>query len=97
MAANFDDHMFFDETKRAMVSVEQYIDAANHDYRRAHEQFDLAAMDAMVRRGLGVERLEVSQPDANAEISYRVDPTIISTDIESVEQIGRASCRERVL
>lgn len=85
VAANFDDHMFFDETKRAMVSVEQNIDAANHDYRRAQEQFDLAAMDAMVRRGLGVERLEVSQPDANAEISYRVDPTIISTDIESVE------------
>lgn len=85
VAANFDDHMFFDETKRAMVSVEQNIDAANHDYRRAQEQFDSAAMDAMVRRGLGVERLEVSQPDANAEISYRVDPTIISTDIESVE------------
>ncbi|WP_254456429.1 hypothetical protein [Paeniglutamicibacter quisquiliarum] len=85
VASNFDDHMFFDETKRAMVSVEQNIDAANHEYRRAQEQFDSAAMDAMVRSGLGVERLEVSQPDANEEISYRVDPTIISTDIESVE------------
>ncbi|MCV9995798.1 hypothetical protein OIU93_16040 [Paeniglutamicibacter sp. ZC-3] len=85
VASKFDDHMFFDETKRAMVSVEQNIDAANHEYRRAQEQFDSAAMDAMARSGLGVERLEVSQPDANEEISYRVDPTIISTDIESVE------------
>ena len=85
VASDFDEHMFFDETKRAMVSVEQHIDAENSDYRRAQEHFDSAAVDAMVRRGLGVERLNVSQPDANEGISYRVDPTIISTDIESVE------------
>ncbi|MFL4479432.1 hypothetical protein ACIPUB_14290 [Paeniglutamicibacter sp. ORCA_105] len=85
VASDFDEHMFFDETKRAMVSVEQKIDAENFEYRRAQEVFDSAAMEAMARRGLGVERLEVSQPDANADISYRVDPTIISTDIESVE------------
>lgn len=85
VSSDFDDHMFFDETKRAMVSVEQNIDAENIDYRRAQAHFDSAAMEAMVRRGMGVERLEISAPDANSHISYRVDPTIISTDIESVE------------
>ncbi|GAA1881805.1 hypothetical protein GCM10009715_30300 [Paeniglutamicibacter psychrophenolicus] len=84
VASSFASHMFFDETKRAMVSVEQNIDADNTEYRRVQADFDAAALEAMIRLGLGVERLEVSLPDANSGIEYRVDPTIISTDIESV-------------
>ncbi|MFF5792690.1 hypothetical protein ACFY5D_11600 [Paeniglutamicibacter sp. NPDC012692] len=82
---NFDGHMFFDETKRAMVSVEQHIDADNLEYRDAQQDFDTAAMQAMGRLDLGVERLDVRQPDSGESVDYRVDPTIISTDIESVE------------
>ncbi|MGL3807436.1 hypothetical protein ACSYDW_15220 [Paeniglutamicibacter sp. R2-26] len=83
--SDFDGHMFFDETKRAMVSVEQHIDADNGEYRAAQQHFDAAAMRAMGRHDLGVERLEVRQPDSGDAVDYRVDPTIISTDIESVE------------
>ncbi len=84
VASSFESHMFFDETKRAMVSVEQNVDADNADYRRVQADFDAAAMEAMTRLGLGVERLEVGLPDTGNVIEFRVDPTIISTDIESV-------------
>jgi len=85
VATDFDGHMFFDETKRAMVSVEQHIDADSLEYRDAQQHFDAAAMQAMGRLDLGVERLDVRQPDSGESVDYRVDPTIISTDIESVE------------
>lgn len=84
VADSFAEHMFFDETKRAMVSVEQNIDTANIDYRRAQEKFDAAAMETMVRLGLGVHRHDMSRADTSGSIDFRIDPTIISTDIESV-------------
>ncbi|ASN37636.1 hypothetical protein [Paeniglutamicibacter terrestris] len=96
VATDFAEHMFFDETKRAMVSVEQHIVADNTEYRRAQVSFDAAAMEAMTRHGLGVQRLEVNKPDANNDIDYRVDPTIISTDIESV-QLGKDLGARRAL
>ena len=77
-------HMFFDETKRAMVSVEQHIAVASSDYLAEQELFDADAMDLMARHGLGVVRLDHHAPNSDDQIDYRVDPTIISTDIESV-------------
>lgn len=84
VAEDYAAHMFFDETKRAMVSVEQHIAVANSDYRAEQELFDADAMDLMVRHGLGVVRLDHHAPDSDDQINFRVDPTIISTDIESV-------------
>ena len=77
-------HMFYDETKRAMVSVEQHIDVPNQDYLDEQKLFDADAMELMARHGLGVVRLDHHAPDSDDQIDYRVDPTIISTDIESV-------------
>ena len=84
VAEDYAVHMFFDETKRAMVSVEQHVDVANADYRAEQALFDADAMDLMQRHGLGVVRLDRHIPDSDDAIDYRVDPTIISTDIESV-------------
>lgn len=84
VAEDYSAHMFFDETKRAMVSVEQHITVANADYRAEQELFDADAMELMVRHGLGVVRLDHHAPDSDDQINFRVDPTIISTDIESV-------------
>ena len=78
------DYMFFDETKRAMVSVEQRIDVANSEYRAVQEHFDADAMAIMGRLGLGAVRLDHHLPGQDDTVDYRVDPTIISTDIESV-------------
>lgn len=84
VGASFSDYMFFDETKRAMVSVEQNLDATDTDYRHVQTQFDEAAIEAMARLGLGVHRHGVARPDTNGATDFRIDPTIISTDIESV-------------
>jgi hypothetical protein len=84
VAEDYATHMFFDETKRAMVSVEQHVAVANADYREEQALFDADAMDLMARHGLGVVRLDRHAPNSDDQIDYRVDPTIISTDIESV-------------
>lgn len=84
VAEDYAAHMFFDETKRAMVSVEQHIAVNNADYLAEQKLFDADAMDLMVRHGLGVVRLDHHEPDSDDRVDYRVDPTIISTDIESV-------------
>jgi hydroxymethylpyrimidine pyrophosphatase-like HAD family hydrolase len=89
VAAEYARHMFFDETKRAMVSVEQHVDVPNADYRAEQEHFDADALAAMSRHGLSAAWLDhhpASQDYGGQEdaADYRVDPTIISTDIESV-------------
>lgn len=84
VAEDYAAHMFFDETKRAMVSVEQHIGVPSADYLAEQKLFDADAMDLMARHGLGVVRLDHHAPNSDDEVDYRVDPTIISTDIESV-------------
>jgi hydroxymethylpyrimidine pyrophosphatase-like HAD family hydrolase len=84
VAEDYAAHMFFDETKRAMVSVEQHIDVPSADYLAEQKLFDAEAMALMGRHGLGVVRLDHHAPNSDDEVDYRVDPTIISTDIESV-------------
>jgi hydroxymethylpyrimidine pyrophosphatase-like HAD family hydrolase len=84
VAEDYSRHMFFDETKRAMVSVEQHIEVTSADYLAEQKLFDSDAMDLMTRHGMGVVRLEHHAPNSDDEVDYRVDPTIISTDIESV-------------
>jgi hydroxymethylpyrimidine pyrophosphatase-like HAD family hydrolase len=84
VAEKYSGHMFFDETKRAMVSVEQHVEVSNADYRAEQELFDADAMAAMGRHDLGVVRLDHHVPGSDDTVDYRVDPTIISTDIESV-------------
>ena len=84
VAEDYSRHMFFDETKRAMVSVEQHIEVPSADYLAEQKLFDSDAMDLMSRHGLGVVRLEHHAPNSDDDVDYRVDPTIISTDIESV-------------
>ncbi|MDQ6754206.1 MAG: hypothetical protein M3017_12585 [Actinomycetota bacterium] len=103
VAEDYADHMFFDDTKRAMVSVEQRVDISNEDYRDEQRRFDAKALELMTRHGLAVVLLDhhalvgasAGQPsggqpaqpgdaDDAGPAGFRVDPTIISTDIESV-------------
>lgn len=64
------DTMFVDEGKRVMISIEQRTDVSSAVYREAQGRFDAAAAAIMAE-------LEVGP-------GFRIDPTIISTDIESV-------------
>ncbi|MHA7287554.1 Cof-type HAD-IIB family hydrolase [Arthrobacter sp. MDT3-44] len=92
----YSDLMFFDETKLSMVSVEQSLDATNADYLAAQRSFDDDALDILHSHDMGARRLDREEPDSNGEIDYRVDPTIISTDIESV-RVGKDLGAERAL
>lgn len=85
---------FFDETKRAMVSVEQRIDVASEVYLAAQPEFDRLAAEALAARGFGTVREGVERPDASGAVQWRIDPTIISTDIESV-RLGKDLGAER--
>lgn len=65
--------MFFDETKRSMISVEQVVEADNTDYLAAQKNFDATAAELLAEHGLD---------------QVRLDPTIISTDIEH-QRVGK--------
>ncbi len=90
------DLMFFDETKLAMVSVEQSLDATNADYLEGQRFFDSDVLDIMHSHDMGACRLDREEPNSNGDIDYRVDPTIISTDMESV-RVGKDLGAERAL
>ncbi|GAA4191754.1 hypothetical protein GCM10022288_23080 [Gryllotalpicola kribbensis] len=80
----FADTMFFDETKRAMISVEQRREIEASVYLRAQNHFDTYAFDVLVDHGIGVSHRDRVAPDVNGNVTFRLDSTIISTDIESV-------------
>ncbi len=82
--ARFADTMFFDETKRAMISVEQRTDVDAATYAEAQARFQDAAFDLLAGLGVGLRYGDRVAPDASGAVPYRIDPTIISTDIESV-------------
>jgi hypothetical protein len=84
VASDFSDSMFYDETKRAMISVEQRTDVSHELYVEAQRHFNDASFAVVARHGLGVRHGERETPDAAGHVPFRLDPTIISTDIESV-------------
>lgn len=81
---DFADTMFFDETKRAMISIEQRTDVSREEYHAAQKKFDDAAFELIAERGLGITFGAKQRPDSSGDTPYRIDATIISTDIESV-------------
>lgn len=85
VGTDFADTMFFDETKLAMVSVEQRTDVDRAAYHVAQASFEEAAYTIMIEHGLGVRFGDRVSPDAAGAVPFRIDTTIISTDIESVD------------
>jgi len=82
---DFADTMFFDETKQAMASVEQRTDVDGPAFKARQSAFNEAAFSVLVRHGLGVSFDDRVSVDASGAAPYRLDTTIISTDIESVK------------
>ena len=81
---SFAAEMFFDETKQAMISVEQRTDVSHANYLARQSEFNEAAFAILVEHGLGVQFDDRRSPDEFGRIPFRLDATIISTDIESV-------------
>ncbi|GAA0315567.1 hypothetical protein [Kineococcus aurantiacus] len=80
----FGDVLFVDEGKRAMVSLEQRLDVDSATYLGRQPEFEKAALQVFADLDLGVTWKGVSVPDAHGAVDWRIDPTIISTDVESV-------------
>jgi hypothetical protein len=79
--ARYADTTFWDGTKRAMVSVEQRVEVESSVYHEAQARFDDEAFDLLAAHGVGVV---LGERRSGTTIGYRIDPTIISTDIEAV-------------
>ena len=75
----FADTMFFDETKRAMISVEQRTDVDAPTYAEAQGRFQDAAFDVLTALGIGLRYGERSAPDAAREVPFRIDPEGLSS------------------
>lgn len=80
---HFASEMFFDETKLAMISVEQQTTISAEEYRGAQQRFNDAAFSLAADLGIPLSYGDRSAADGTAP--FRIDPTIISTDIESIQ------------
>jgi len=96
VTARFADTVFFDRTKRTMIAVEQRLDVASDDYLALQSVIDHAVIDLCTESGLGSVWRNERYPAADGSISIRLDPSIISTDIESV-RVGKDFGAERAL
>ncbi len=96
VATRFAESMFFDYTKRTMISVEQRTEIDSDDYLALQPEFDRAVLDLCRTLDLGAVWRTEEHPASDGRILYRLDPTIISTDIESV-QVGKDLGAERAL
>lgn len=76
--------MEVDEGKHVMISLEARSDIPHEDYWPARDEFQERVWQLLVERGLGLRYGERMQADARGEVPWRIDPTIISTDVESV-------------
>lgn len=76
--------MDVDRSKLSMATVEARTDVPPADFRRAQATFDADLVAALTARGIGVRLGDQVVPDADGRCPWRVDPTIIATDLESV-------------
>ncbi|KQP57639.1 hypothetical protein [Agreia sp. Leaf283] len=94
VAENYADLVFYDETKRATVTFEQRIDVSTESFLARQLEIDEAAIALLNARGFGARRGDVDYPDASGAVQYRADPSIISTDFESL-RVGKDFGAER--
>ncbi|GAA4975707.1 hypothetical protein [Kineococcus glutinatus] len=96
VAARWSGAMFVDTAKLTMVSVEQRVDVPAEEYAAAQVPFEQEVFDACAAAGLGIGWRGRTRPDAAGEVPYRIDPTIIASDVESV-RLGKDLGAERAL
>jgi hypothetical protein len=75
--------MFVDTTKRSMATVEARTDVPAEVYARAQAAFDERLLAGLTRAGLGVVLRTTRVPDAQGRTPWRIDPSVIATDVQS--------------
>ncbi len=95
----YSDTMFWDAPKHAMASLEQRTDVSSADFLEARDRYAADAFDLLAARRLGVELDATAGLDARrtaGEVTLRIEPTVISVDVESVA-LGKALGARRAL
>ncbi|WP_374946208.1 hypothetical protein [Agreia sp.] len=94
VAEHYADLVFYDETKRATVTFEQRLDVSRQSFLARQLEIDESTIALLNARGYGARRGDVDYPDASGAVQYRADPSIISTDFESLS-VGKDFGAER--
>lgn len=78
------DTMFVDDAKHVMISLEARTDVSPAAYQLAQGRFEAEVYELLVAAGLGLRYRDRAAHDAHGRVPWRIDSTIISTDVESV-------------
>lgn len=92
----YGDAMFVDRTKRVMATVEARTDVPNDVYLERQRAFDADLLAGLRAAGLGVRLRDERHPDADGATPWRIDPSVIATDVES-DASGKALGAARAL
>jgi hypothetical protein len=92
----YGDAMFVDETKVVMATVEARTDVPNAYYLDRQKGFDAELFAGLTAAGLGVRLGDSRHPDPQGRTPWRIDPSVIATDVES-EHSGKALGARRAL
>ncbi|MBC7724032.1 MAG: hypothetical protein H7146_04680 [Burkholderiaceae bacterium] len=91
--ARYSDTMFWDETKRTMVSIEQRTEVPAAEFFAAQARYTSDAFELLERHSVGAE---LAGRVSAHPVTVRIDPTIISTDVEAIA-LGKDLGAERAL
>lgn len=78
------DTMFADDAKHVMISLEASVDVTPAEYQAAQARYQDEVFALLTGFGLGIRYGDREHADAAGAVPWRIDPTIISTDVESV-------------
>jgi hypothetical protein len=92
----YGDAMFVDRTKQVMATVEARTDVPNAQYLARQRAFDADLLAGLRDAGLGVRLRDERFPDALGRTPWRIDPSVIATDVEA-EDSGKALGARRAL
>jgi hypothetical protein len=92
----YGDAMFVDHTKQVMATVEARTDVTNEEYLARQKAFDADLLAGLRAAGFGVRLGNDAFPDARGRTPWRIDPSVIASDVESVDS-GKALGARRAL
>jgi hypothetical protein len=92
----YGDAMFVDRTKKVMATVEARTDVPYEHFQARQQAFDADLLAGLRATGLGVRVGDESFPDTQGRTPWRIDPSVIATDIES-DDSGKALGARRAL
>lgn len=81
---HYADAMFVDEGKHVMISLEASVEVSHLEYQAAQSRYQERVFSLLQGLRVGVRYGDREYPDADGAVPWRIDPTIISTDVESV-------------